>query len=521
MARVSVFLITVALIVAMVGCSEVTTRYSLTMAVAPGGSGTATDLTNASPYAAGTAVSIKAVAAVGYQFVKWTAPAGTFANANAAETTFTMPAQAVTVTANFFQGQLIRDWNDLNAIRDNLGDNYLLMNNLDSTTAGYTERAKSTANGGQGWQPIGTLVAAFTGTFDGQGYEIKDLFINRPGENGVGLFGVVEGGGGIENVEMVDADVIGDHLVGILVGATTVVGTGTVSNSSATGSVSGNQDVGGLVGQNGGGCTVSNSYAIDNVTGVSGSEYSADVGGLVGYNGGTVSNSYATGSVTGDSCVGGLVGRNDGGTVSNSYATGSVTGYGYVGCLVGLNAGGTVSNSYATGNVTVTGYAYGVGGLMGSNYGTVSNSYATGSVTASGSNFVGGLMGENKGNVSNSYATGSVTGNITVGGLAGYNEGTVDRSYSTGSVTGAGAVGGLVGVNYGTVSNSFWDTQTSGQGTSAGGTGKTTVQMKSIATFSGVGWNIIAVDNSNERNTGYVWNIVDGGTYPFLSWKPV
>jgi hypothetical protein len=75
--------------------------YDLTMAVAPGGSGTATDLTNASPYTAGTGVSIKAEAATGYRFVNWTAPAGTFGNATAAETTFTMPAEAVTVTANF------------------------------------------------------------------------------------------------------------------------------------------------------------------------------------------------------------------------------------------------------------------------------------------------------------------------------------------------------------------------------------------------------------------------------------
>jgi len=75
--------------------------YYLTMAVAPPGSGTATDLTGTSPYAAGTVVNISAVAATGYGFVVWTAPAGTFANANAAVTTFTMPAQNVTVTANF------------------------------------------------------------------------------------------------------------------------------------------------------------------------------------------------------------------------------------------------------------------------------------------------------------------------------------------------------------------------------------------------------------------------------------
>jgi hypothetical protein len=75
--------------------------YDLTMAVNPAGGGTATDLTGDSPYAAGNIVSINAVAAINYQFVIWTAPAGTFANPNATTTTFTMPAQNVTVTANF------------------------------------------------------------------------------------------------------------------------------------------------------------------------------------------------------------------------------------------------------------------------------------------------------------------------------------------------------------------------------------------------------------------------------------
>jgi uncharacterized repeat protein (TIGR02543 family) len=78
--------------------------YSLTMAVSPAGTGNATDVTNASPYAAGVGVSIKAVPASGYHFVNWTAPAGSFASGTAAQTTFTMPAQNVVVTANFEVG---------------------------------------------------------------------------------------------------------------------------------------------------------------------------------------------------------------------------------------------------------------------------------------------------------------------------------------------------------------------------------------------------------------------------------
>jgi len=80
------------------------TAYSLTMAVNPAGTGNATDQTNAPPYAAGVQVSIQAVPASGYRFVNWTAPAGSFTNASSTTTTFTMPGQDVTVTANFEVG---------------------------------------------------------------------------------------------------------------------------------------------------------------------------------------------------------------------------------------------------------------------------------------------------------------------------------------------------------------------------------------------------------------------------------
>jgi hypothetical protein len=102
-ARLGIVLIAIALIVGTVSCDGGGggATYSLTMAVAPGGGGTATDLTGASPYAAGTSVNIKAVANPGYKFVSWSAPAGTFGSATAATTTFTMPAQNVTVAANF------------------------------------------------------------------------------------------------------------------------------------------------------------------------------------------------------------------------------------------------------------------------------------------------------------------------------------------------------------------------------------------------------------------------------------
>jgi hypothetical protein len=246
-----------------------------------------------------------------------------------------------------------------------------------------------------------------------------------------------------------------------------------------------------------------------NVTGTS------SVGGLVGRNRGTVSDSHSTGSVTGNEDVGGLVGVNRG-TVSNSHFTGSVTGYEDVGGLMGFNTG-DVTSSYSTGSVTGEEF---VGGLVGLNWGTMSNSYSLGNVTGDGP--VGGLAGYNSwSTVSNCYAMGNVNGDSGVGGLLGWNEGTVSNCYSNGGVSGNEDVGGLVGWNDATVSTSFWDTQTSGQASSDGGTGKTPAQMKSITTFTGAGWNVIAVANAGTRNPAYTWNIVNGVTYPFLSWQPV
>jgi hypothetical protein len=80
---------------------ELIPTYELAIAAAPVGGGTAVDMTNGSPYAEGTTVNIKATAQQGYHFVNWTASAGVFGNANATETIFTTPGQAVTLTANF------------------------------------------------------------------------------------------------------------------------------------------------------------------------------------------------------------------------------------------------------------------------------------------------------------------------------------------------------------------------------------------------------------------------------------
>jgi hypothetical protein len=268
----------------------------------------------------------------------------------------------------------IHTWYDLDAVRDNLAGDHILMNDLDSTTPGYTELASPTANGGKGWEPIGysTYVVNYflSGSFDGQGHEIRDLFINRPDENGVALFSSTFQAAVIKDLGMTNVTVTGADYVGGLVGSNT----GSLINSYFSGNVTGEYRVGGLAGCSGG--TVLNASSSGDVTG------SSSVGGLFGVNMGSVNNSHSMCSVIGVDDVGGLVGYSYYGTMSNSYSTSNVTGYSDVGGLVGLNGwegmtgGGIISivvDSYSTGNVNGN---QNVGGLVGHNDdGTVSNSF--------------------------------------------------------------------------------------------------------------------------------------------------
>ncbi len=269
----------------------------------------------------------------------------------------------------------IGNWHHLNNVRNHLDAYFKLINDLNEQSVGY-----AVYNTDAGWEPIGTSGSRFTGTFDGDGHTISGLFINRPGENGIGLFGYTNNAA-IKNLGLVDFDVTGNDNVGGLVG----VNHGNITSSHTMGNVTGQEVVGGLVGYNDG--TIENSYATVSVEG----KYYA--GGLIGRNIGDILDSYATGSVTGRDAVnlstGGLAGYNDG-TIENSYATGNVTGRGgvgiYFGGLVGVNSSdSTINNSYATGSVDGNGR-----GLIGNNMGTITNSFYDSETTGLGETGVGG-----------------------------------------------------------------------------------------------------------------------------------
>jgi filamentous hemagglutinin family protein len=347
-----------------------------------------------------------------------------------------------------------------------LGASYRLTSNIDFSSGLAIGGKYPGMWSPSGFSPIGDFSNEFAGSFDGQGRVISNLAIDLPYTNHVGLFGYARAGAALSNVSLQAATVAGAARVGILVG----LSKGTISNASATGTVTADNYGGGLAGESSG--SVASSWAAVTVAGTTAN--SSSMGGLTGWNnsGGTIQDSYATGNVTagtGSTRAGGLTANNNG-SILRSYATGAVSGGSQgVGGLVGFNSNtppATIVESYATGAVTATALA---GGLVGINSvgASVSKSYATGAVTATATataSTAGGLIGSNSGAVTQSYATGAVNATSALmattaaaGGLIGTSSstGTVTQSYATGAtvsvitVSGTSIAGGLIGRNIG------------------------------------------------------------------------
>ena len=232
---------------------------------------------------------------------------------------------------------LIHNLNDLQNMNNGLAAAYALGNDIDAAaTSGW--------NGGTGFQPIGSYpLLPYSGTFNGLGHVVSNLFINRPDHTWLGLFGYVTGN--IYNVGVENANITAAYSShsGILAGDTQ----GIIRSSYSTGvisSIGGGGSTGGLVGSVGLTGQIYESYSTADVNA------SHAVGGLVGFHNGVIENSYATGDITNNEYVaGGLVGIHNG-VINNSYSTGNSTGTGsVVGGLVSYkdrDRVSTTTNSY-------------------------------------------------------------------------------------------------------------------------------------------------------------------------------
>jgi len=280
----------------------------------------------------------------------------------------------------------------LDSVRNNLSAYYKLGNNIDLTS--YLTSGGAGYNNGAGWDPLGFQINPLRGSFDGAGYKITGLWINRSSEDAVGLFSFMANGS-VQNLAVEIANnnggVKGHDQVGGLVGA---MAQSNVTNCCiiGMGTINGNDNVGGMVGNAGwGGNTIANCYS---TIVVNGSEYVGSLSGVLNGDGNIIANCYTSGTVNGNKDVGGIVGRVNISTITNCYATGSVNGADiYVGGVAGgVSTGGKVFTCYSIGKVNGNNYVGGVAGVI------FDNSYTTNCVALNpnvtgNNNYVGRVVG--------------------------------------------------------------------------------------------------------------------------------
>lgn len=305
----------------------------------------------------------------------------------------------------------------LDQVRHYLNSHFMLGTDIDL----------SLYSSGQGWMPIGSEYNGFVGSFDGDGYTISNLTIDRSA-NHQGLFGAVgnrnlSDGGDINNLILKDVSIkqtnIGGSLAGILYNSD-------VSNVRVeSGNVSGTGSIGGLIGLSQSSRTKF-SYSNANVTGTGDS-----IGGLIG-----ILYAYSD--------------KQPPSVIDQSFATGNVkTGYAFAGGLAGWVRNAKVINSYATGEVSAEGTGYNGLYYLGGLAGIITPEY-------------GGTV-----DIINSHAVGVVENKPKTAGLFG------DRWWGTST----------------NLLDSYWNVETTGQDTNIliPGNGRTTAQMAAKDTF--VNWD--------------------------------
>lgn len=415
---------------------------------------------------------------------------------------------------------------------------YELVADLDFDTNGngMADIGDTFWNNGLGWEPVGpnethsrafkNISGAVTADFNGNGFVISNMYIDRQTRAWLGLFSNMSNNN-ISNIVFANAGVVGGDAAGILSGALNNTDVSNVRISSS--SVSGIDDVGLLTGHfYGSGNTIENI----NVEGqVSGS--SSYAGGVIGwiqtdnylYNSRVpvflsniisdvdVSTKYNSGCIAGmvRSAIGTnltslceqVAGRNPGGVFSvlvygeldNVYVNSNISGAGYVGGIVGYLENSLINNAYTSEEMQILGS--GPAGLIGSMRdsslsNSVSRAFVSGSSFASGA--VTSVDGDNA--ITNIYSASSL--HVT----------------SNGSENKAGLIGVIGNSAAVSVTNSYWDIDTTGADVSADGLGegKSSAVLKCPTLVGDV-----ACDTSVYENwDGSIWDFATSSDYPVL-----
>ncbi len=364
---------------------------------------------------------------------------------------------------------------------DDIGENvaswnkyFILYDNIDMTSYNHTN-----------YNIIGdpdVAITGFTGYINGNSKTISNLTYNNTGKDNAGVFGRVYGAASsIYNLNLTNIDITCGNTCGIFAAQLYSRVDNIVIDS--TSSITGTNDIGSLAGQlNVSGANIGKVYTSSSAAPIIGASEvgaigssenttiistvtntgtvtcsSTRCGGIAGLSYSIITTAINSAAITSTSgYVGGLIGSQTGGSITSSYSTGNVTGQTErIGGAIGMaESAASITTSYATGNVTSTG-GNSAGGFIGHQLtATVTNSYAKGNVT-SNSDYVGGFVGlvDSAGTISNSYAEGVVsytgTSAVSVGGFVGLHAGSdnITRSYAMGHVTSTGSnAGGFVGI---------------------------------------------------------------------------
>lgn len=376
---------------------------------------------------------------------------------------------------NEYTGQTVKllrtiDIND-ESFYKNVSDTSYGDINGDGNATGIKDELTNTEKAG--FRPIGLQIdistnGYFCGTFDGQGNEIKNLYINRPDSDGVGLFKA------LKNAKVV--------------------------NLTISGNINGNGDVGGICGQAYDNVKIENCHNYCNITGSS--HIAGIVGekrgvnsspndiisisncsnhgiinstesytaGIIGYNHDTPKGCYITncinfGKINGKSEVGGICGYGAGARLvidgCSNESSAQIEGNDYVGGISGqANDGACVINCSNKANIVSS---YGdVGGIIGystNSYVTVYNCNNSGDITLLDSyRYTGGIIGvcNDDGVIEYCYNSGKIENEKgTSGGIAGFTEGKIENCYNVGEIKNGGYVGGIVGYLRADISKSY------------------------------------------------------------------
>ena len=343
------------------------------------------------------------------------------------------------------------------------------------------------------WTPIGTTETIFSGTFQGNGHQVNNLYINNNQPN-QGLFGVSSGH--ILDLNLYGSIASTEENIGGIVGSNS----GTIETCTNHSNITGNYYVGGISGQTNNG-NVINCSNTGNITGLStDSENLSRVGGIVGYKLGTgqIETCTNAGNINGQTQVGGIVGGNDGNILectNNGIVSGTVE---FTGGIVGTTGSGTLTRCDNYGKVIGIESVGGISGVQGvESKGGSFITKCSNKADITGEYVVGGISGftSSSSSISLAYNIGNVTATLRkfiensnyisqVGGITGAKEdgnGYIDSCYNTGiikcSSLDAKQTGGIIGGNNGNISNCYNVGRVDGQ-IEVGGIIGTSIRMR-------------------------------------------